>query len=104
MEEEIKIEKLYCYTRETLEKTIINLIARNKELEKHYEHEQEYINGEVFSAKQMHFIDDEYIPKSKIKEKIEELEQFKKDISSEKDDYYCEIIRQIKLLQELLED
>ena len=50
------------------------LINRNKELEKHYRHEQEYINGEVFSAKQLHYIEDNYIDKDKIREILEDID------------------------------
>ena len=91
----------YSIAEEVLDGDIIqsieNLIVRNKELEKHYQHEQEYINGEVFSAKQMHYIEDNYIDKSKVKEKIEELEA----MSISKDIYYDDIKI---LLQELLEE
>lgn len=77
LENVIKLKKQgLCYEQELTRKfygAIENLIARYKELEKHYQHEQEYINGEVFSAKQMHYIEDNYIDKSKVKEKIEDL-------------------------------
>ena len=76
-----------------IHKYFSNLISENKELKKHYEHEQEYINGEVFSAKQMHFIEDEYIPKSKIEELIEKLKKEENLINAE---YF------IKELQSLL--
>lgn len=68
-----------------------------KELEKHYKHEQEYINGEIFSAKQMHIIDEDYISKDKIKEIKEgiELNYFKANYT---------INEVIDILQELLED
>ena len=95
---------------------IKNLIARNKELEKHYEHKQEYINGEVFSAKQMYFIDDEYIPKSKIEEKIEWLEKISDNGMNavrfaathedeiERKERQKNISTMIKILEELLEE
>ena len=80
MEEDIKIleEFIGSYKigiRQRVNRNILNcienLIKRNNELEKHYQHEQEYINGEVFSAKQMYYIEDNYIDKSKVKEIIE---------------------------------
>jgi len=117
MEEDIKIlEKLikefdefekrqhiniYMLTKRE-KQAIEHLIERNKELEKHYQHEQEYINGEIFSAKQMHYIEDNYIDKAKVREKIEELK--------EDEEFYREHSRmyefesKIKLLQELLEE
>lgn len=61
---------------------------KNKELEKHYKHEQEYINGEVFSAKQMHLIDEDYISKDKIKER---MEQTKKVYDEEMKPYMIEV-------------
>ena len=103
----------YTYLDEAIMQAIENLIERNKELEKHYEHEQEYINGEVFSAKQMHFIDDEYIPKSKIKEKIEEInKEIDKCFISQNDKNFCfyeckencGLNDTKKVLQELLEE
>ena len=92
------------------EKEVKNLIARNKELEKHYIHEQEYMNGEVFSAKQMHFIDDNYIDKSKVKEKIEELKEDEKNQVYSLNPYTKDVAftninhkEEIEVLQELLD-
>ena len=57
---------------------ILNLIEKQQkeieELQKHKEHEQEYQNGEVFSAKQIYYIEENYIDKDKIREKIKEYE------------------------------
>lgn len=93
-----------CEINWTEVQAIQNLIAKYKELEKHYQHEQEYINGEVFSVKQMHYIEDNYINKLKVKEKLEELNfKLAEDVTGKLDATY-NIRFTIQVLQELLED
>lgn len=93
-----------CEINWTEVQAIQNLIAKYKELEKHYQHEQEYINGEVFSVKQMHYIEDNYIDKLKVKEKLEELNfKLAEDVTGKLDATY-NIRFTIQVLQELLED
>lgn len=91
---------------------IENLIQENKQLKEHLE---KYYNGELFTAKQLKSIEENqkkyFVNKSKIKEKIEELEKdvndfeeywskdprkFKKEKSV---DYY-----KLEALKELLEE
>lgn len=56
-----------------IEKAIFTLLERYKKQQKQIE---EYKSGEVFTAKQMHYIDDNYIDKDYIREKIKELEWY----------------------------
>ena len=47
-------------------------------LENYKTHHEKYMNGELFSAKQMKFIKKEYIPKKKIEDKIKTtIEEYK---------------------------
>lgn len=110
MEEDIKILEEYLeifdvsrtYHNEEYEdkikKAIENLIARNKELESEIQHKNDQM------LLQDREIDRHYIPKSKIKEKIEELE----NSEPSDDDYNFEaqndIHSKIDILQELLEE
>lgn len=120
MEEEIKIlEKfingtLFKYARNafdeedlrnTLDKAIENLIKGYRELEKEvdslvrqYEYQGAIMVSEYMSLSQIKKL---FIPKSKIREKIEELEK-------EKVDYQCKKNAQLvygqKVLQELMEE
>lgn len=68
-------------------KAIENLIQENKELK---EHLQKYYNGELFTAKQLKSIEENqkkyFIHKSKLKEKIEEIEKRKQDLLQLPDD------------------
>lgn len=97
-------EKFYKkFIKENPPEVIIAKLIQNDErakeileLKKHYEHEQEYINGKVFSSKQMHFIDENYIDKSKVKEKIEELYEREWVLNEIRDEL-------IDVLEELLE-
>lgn len=112
MEEDIKILEIVVNcrkfdgiysTNEVIFKAIENLINRNKELEEYYE-EQNEVNAK-------------FIPKSKIKEKIEELDKeeqkLQNSISDEEREEYsdasiswdlCDIETRRRVLQELLED
>ena len=104
-----------------MKQAIENLIARNKELEKHlsfYEKNESY-KARIIELKEenewlhkeydemfdeLNKIDNDYIPKSKAKEKIEEINNEKLNYSE--DEYYLE--NEIKgyaidKLQELLE-
>lgn len=80
---------------------ILNIINKQieeiEELKKHKEHEQEYQNGEVFSAKQMYYIEENYIDKDKIREKIKELENLHKN-------QYIHLDYTKKILEELLKE
>lgn len=76
------------------EKAIQNLIARYKELEEINKNLKKQVDIKIVEC-----IDKKYIPKSKVKEKIEELEN-QKPLYFEK-----QVIQgRIDLLQELLED
>lgn len=98
---EYEEDELFRITiREALQ-TILNLI------EKQEKQIEEYKSGEVFTAKQMHYIDDNYIDKDKIRDKIKELEEYQKQHKEENwadipiEDYDFD---KINLLKELLED
>ena len=92
---------------------IENLTKRNKDLE---EHMQKFYTAELFTAKQVKLIEKDYIPKSKVKEKIEEeksgiksdLDNYKKlkDENWKKAIHQNIIIRneKIKLCEELLQE
>lgn len=81
-----------------------NLIKRNKELEEHNEENikalEEWINGERISI--------HCLPKSKVKEKIEELNKVLNKELKENEGYYTDetIVydEQIQVLQELLQE
>ena len=88
---------------------ILNLIKKQQkeieELKKHKEHEQEYQNGEVFSAKQIYYIEENYIDKDKIREKIEKYE---KDYERQDKEELFNMTKitagKLSALQELLEE
>ena len=96
------------YIVENVFNKIDQLQKEIEELKKHKEHEEEYINGEVFSAKQMHYIDEHYIDKDKIRDKIKELEEDREKVRNiyEPSDDDGEFIQtyQILVLKELLEE
>lgn len=77
-----------CEISYTEVKTIENLIARNEELEENKKELQEYIKRYLIPKSTINLI---YIPKSKVKEKIEYLEN------------NCGSSIAIGILQELLE-
>ncbi len=102
-------------------KQLENLIQENKELkekleEKDMQHELELIGKEEYTKDAMGEIIEHYytanedcIPKSKSKEKIEELEYYIQqkplDITEHREFTYGEVLKQKKrLLQELLEE
>ena len=111
MEEDIKVlEEFiedYRIAKEVLDGEVIysieNLIKRNKELEEHHEFaKKKIIELEELARGLEDYIDkqinaEEYIPKSKVREKIEELEA----MSISADIYYDDILKMFKeLLQE----
>lgn len=102
MEEDIKIlvdlifEIKKLGLDEEKAQAIENLINRVKELEEAVDN---FMQGKAYSTKQLENVNKNYIPKSKIREKIEEL-KIKKGYMVI--DEMNEII--VKTLQELLED
>lgn len=87
---------------------IENLIKRNKDLE---EHMQKFYTAELFTAKQVKLIEKDYIPKSKVREKIDKLGiyrekhyYFRKDLSKAQHDKSMKMLGGIEYLQELLQE
>ena len=66
-------------------------------VEKQKEELEDYKSGYFFTAKQMHFIDEDYIAKDKIKDKIKEIEKWDKELGLHTN--YA-----ISVLKELLEE
>ena len=96
-----------------LKQAIENLIKKYKELE---EHMQKFYTAELFTAKQVKLIEEDYIPKSKVREKIEKLQNEIKEnrsIASRTadrvearilNDQINELYKAIKILEELLQE
>lgn len=122
MEEDIKIlkdyiqEELKIFNRDELEDTdgfhisykeiraIENLIARYKELEaENLSLTNSYFQvSREFEAKPKNF---DYIPKSKIKEKIEKLKKYGNNLTEEQRQKETEFLQgKLKAYEELLED
>ena len=99
MEEDIKVLEKYINGKDTMKETLVkaieNLIKRNKELEEKVNKYEKQIDLE--------WVEDNYIEKSKVREKIEKLE----NKMPPDDDYAFEIqndiYSKINILQELLE-
>lgn len=93
----IKYGKDRIQTNKMVERAIENLIARNKYLEE----------NRIWSEATLEGLKEDFIPKSKIKEKIEEL---RKEHDKNKEFYGLEfsrtgvVVAEIQVLQELLED
>lgn len=90
-------EKLIGYNAEVEIQALENLIKGYKQLK--IENEA-YEEGKIFTDEQIKVIKENTIPKSKVKEKIEELESYKGLVMFKK--YNYEVI--INHLQELMED
>ncbi len=122
MEEDIKIlqdkDLLWKYPEKRILQAIENLINRNKELEEELEqkdmqHELELIGKEAYTKASMWEIIEQYytanedcIPKSVIKEEIEDYEdrmRYYIDEGIELDIQYYDYEERVKCLQELLE-
>lgn len=88
---EYKINDLYCQFKYKHFRALQNLIARYKELEKENENLRD-TNKKLYEMGQRQamqiLIEDDYIPKSKVKEKIEEINNEKLNYSE--DEYYLE--------------
>ena len=79
-----------------------NLLTRNKQLEEENKTQLEAFElGKESSRKRIEY---DYIPKSRVKEKIEELKKKVEELTDEKG-YWggSDLLEQIKVLQELLE-
>lgn len=94
MKKEIDFNKQgIVYGKETID-TILNLI------EKLQKEKDEILNSKV--GVDLSF--DDYISKDKIREKIGELQKYKKEIEDEKDEEYFKVLSQIRLLRKLLKE
>lgn len=91
-------------------KELRNLINRNKELEKENEHLKTFINEEEDYITELNNkncelelkMQQDFIPETKVKEKIEELKEEMKSENNEK--VIIWLHKQIRILQELLEE
>ncbi len=71
-------------------------------LENYKIHDEKYMNGELFSAKQMKFIEKEYIPKKKVEELVSHLKLLKRHMALNDEERAIFDVC-IKDVQELLE-
>ena len=63
-----------------------------EELEKYKIHNEKYMNGELFSAKQMKFVKKEYIPKKKIEHALEVCKNvFERELKTYQTEYGLDV-------------
>lgn len=106
--ENLDEDEQFVYREEIQDyKILLNLIEKQQEeieeLKKHKKHEQEYIDSKVFSAKQLHYIEDNYISKYKIREKIKQYEEYL-EIEDWGEKTRLGFNNRIRVLKELLEE